>query len=337
MFEFCLFGAGRIGQIHAANLAARGDCRVRYVVDTNEGNAAKLAGSVGALVSEPETALADPCLDAVVIASPTDTHANLVMAAAKAGKAVFCEKPLALESARVAECLKVVEEAGAILAVGFNRRFDPDFRDLYQRLRAGEIGCLEFVSITSRDPVPPPHEYVRVSGGLFRDMMIHDLDMACWLLDETPASVFAVGACLVDPTLAELGDIDTAAVTLTTAGGRICQINNSRRSAYGYDQRIEVFGSQGMLQAKNLIGNQICHSGPLGVRADKPLHFFLERYARSYAEELASFVRCLQRTESPEVSGRDGQRALLLADAAQESLQTGVPVRPALPSAVCRK
>jgi myo-inositol 2-dehydrogenase/D-chiro-inositol 1-dehydrogenase len=262
----------------------------------------------------------------VLIASSTDTHAALVEAAARAGKAVFCEKPLDLDRRRAEACVAVAAECGVPLMVGFNRRFDPNFARLERRLRAGEIGRLEMLTITSRDPAPPPVDYIRRSGGLFRDMTIHDFDMARWLLGEEPVEVFAAASVLVDPAIGEAGDVDTAMVTLRTRSGSLCHISNSRRAAYGYDQRIEALGANGALQAGNVPESTVILAGAEGVVGDKPVHFFLERYAEAYRRELDHFITSVASGKAPLVGGEDGIRALALADAAAESLRTEKPV-----------
>jgi myo-inositol 2-dehydrogenase/D-chiro-inositol 1-dehydrogenase len=326
MINFCQFGAGRIGAIHAANIARHSEARLAAVVDVDADMAARLAGRHGAVVISREAALADPAMDAVVIASSTDTHADLVEAAARAGKAIFCEKPLDLDRARATGCVAVAEKCGVPLMVGFNRRFDPNFARLAEQLRSGRIGRVELLSITSRDPAPPPLSYVRVSGGLFRDMMIHDFDMACWLLDEEPVEVFAAASVLVDPAIGEAGDVDTAVVTLRTRSGALCQISNSRRAAYGYDQRIEAFGSLGALRAENVVETTVSFAGADGIVSDKPLHFFLERYAEAYRRELDHFIEAISTGSTPLTGGIDGIRALALADAAIESARTHHPI-----------
>jgi len=319
MLEIAQFGAGRIGQIHAASLAPMKDVRLRYVVDVNADAAQKLAARYGARVAVEREALADLEVGAVLIASSTDTHARLAIAAARAGKAIFCEKPIDLSLARVDSCLAEVERAGVPMFVGFNRRFDPSFSALKQRLDAGEIGALEQVVISSRDPGPPPLSYLKVSGGMFRDMTIHDFDMARWLLGEEPVEVFAMGECLVDRRIAAAGDIDSAMVLLRTASDRMCHINNSRRAAYGYDQRIEVFGAKGMLRAENIGETTVEHFGARGTVADRPLDFFLERYADAYRAEMAAFVRALKQKTPMPVGAKDGRQALVLAEAALQS------------------
>ncbi|WP_237214788.1 inositol 2-dehydrogenase [Falsiroseomonas oryziterrae] len=327
MLHFAQFGAGRIGAIHAANLAASGRARLRHVVDVNAAAAESLAAKHGARVSETAAALADPEVGAVIIASSTDTHADLVIAAARAGKAIFCEKPIDLSLPRVDACLAEVKKAGVPMLVGFNRRFDPSFAELHRRIGAGAIGTVEQVVITSRDPGPPPVAYIKVSGGLFRDMTIHDFDMARWMLGEEPVEVFAHGANLVDPAIGAAGDIDSAMVLLKTASGRMAHINNSRRASYGYDQRVEVFGSGGRLIAGNRTPTTVELADGNAVSADKPLHFFLERYADAYRIELNAFLDAVANKTPMPVGAEDGRQALVLADAAVESLRTGKPVR----------
>ncbi len=327
MISVCLFGAGRIGRIHAANIAARNDVSLRYVVDVDQAAAEEFAGQHGATVCSVERALADDSLDAVVIGSPTDTHSTLISACARAGKAIFCEKPIDLDIANVDDCLAVVEECGVSLALGFNRRFDNSFSSLKNQLDAGKIGEVEMVTITSRDPEPPPAEYVARSGGIFRDMMIHDFDMARWLLKQEPVEVYATASCLVDPAIGEAGDVDTAMVIMRTAQGKLCHISNSRRAVYGYDQRIEVFGSQGMLRAENERNDSVQHFGAEGTLLARVPDFFIDRYAAAYKRELNDFVDALNSGISPAVGGIDGRLALVLADAAQESLETGLVVK----------
>ena len=327
MLHFAQFGAGRIGAIHAANLAASGRARLAHVVDVHAPAAAALAAKHGAAVSDTATALADPKVGAVIIASSTDTHADLVIAAARAGKAIFCEKPIDLSLARVDACLDAVAKAGVPMLVGFNRRFDPSFAELHRRIGAGAIGAVEQVVITSRDPGPPPVSYIKVSGGLFRDMTIHDFDMARWMLGEEPTEVFAYGATLVDPVIGQAGDIDSAMVLLKTASGRMAHINNSRRASYGYDQRVEVHGSAGRLLAGNRTPTTVELADANAVAADKPLHFFLERYADAYRIELNAFLDAVANGTKMPVGAEDGRQALVLADAALESLRTGRPVK----------
>ena len=322
MISICLFGAGRIGSIHAENITRHPGARLRAIVDVDRAAAERLASRYGAAVGTQASVLADPAIDAVVIASSTNTHADLIEAAARAGKAVFCEKPLDLDRRRAEASLAVVAECGAPLMLGFNRRFDPHFARLERQLRDGRIGRIELLSITSRDPSPPPLAYVRVSGGLFRDMMIHDFDMARWLLGEEPVEIFAAASVLVDPAIGAAGDVDTALVTLRTGSGALCQISNSRRAVYGYDQRIEILGSNGALKADNVPLSTVAFAGAEGIISDKLLPFFLERYAEAYRLELDHFVDALARGAPPLPGGVDGVKALALADAALQSLET---------------
>lgn len=327
--KICLFGAGRIGRLHAANIARHARACLEYVVDVQANAADTLARCNGAVVTDTATALADPCLGAVVIASTTETHAALIESSAIAGKAIFCEKPLDLDIGRVLQCLRVVEQNDVPLGVGFNRRYDPTFLSLKRRIDEGMIGRLETLSITSRDPSPPPAGYIKGSGGMFRDMTIHDFDMARWLLGEEVVEVFASGSCLCDEAIGNAGDIDTATVVLKTASGRLVQICNSRRAVYGYDQRIEAFGSGGMLQAGNETPTRVAIATEKGITSDPPERFFLERYAQAYQAELNDFVESVLAGRQPGVSGRDGLAALVLAEAAQQSLATGQTVDPA--------
>ncbi len=322
-FDFALFGAGRIGAIHAGNIARHDKTRLKYVIDVNATAASALAGRHGASVTDGATALGDPSVGAVLIASSTDTHADLCIQAAKAGKAIFCEKPIDLSLARVDACLAAVRAAGVAMLVGFNRRFDPNFASLKARLTAGEIGATEQVIITSRDPGLPPIAYLKVSGGQFRDMTIHDFDMARWLLGEEPETLYATASCLVDPAVAAAGDVDSCMIVMRTASGKLCHINNSRRASYGYDQRIEVHGSGGRLLAANVAPTTVELANATSVAIDKPLHFFLERYAEAYKRELDAFVTAVTERKPMPVGAEDGRRALVLAETALASLKSG--------------
>jgi myo-inositol 2-dehydrogenase / D-chiro-inositol 1-dehydrogenase len=322
-----LLGAGRIGRIHGGNIAAHPRASLAAVADADAAAAQRLAMAGNATIGTVESIIDSQDIDAVVICTPTDTHADLIERAARAGKAVFCEKPVDLNAARIRECLEVVRGTNAKLMVGFNRRFDPSFSTVRARIAAGEIGAVELVTILSRDPSPPPPSYVARSGGLFRDMMIHDFDMARFLLGEEPVEVHAVGACLVDPAIGAAGDVDTAAVLLKTASGRIAQISNSRRAAYGYDQRIEVHGSTGLLSAGNRQATTVMLADSAGYRTDPALPFFLERYAEAYRAELDAFVAAALGEAPASPSGEDGLRAQILADAATEAARSGRPVR----------
>ena len=316
MIEVALFGAGRIGKIHAANLAAQPGVQFKYVVDVNQEAAAALAARHGGSSATVEAALADPAIKAVVIASSTDTHADLILRSAAAGKAIFCEKPVDLTIDRARACAAAVKEAKVLCMLGFQRRYDPTFNAVKTRLDAGEIGTPELLVVTSRDPGPPPVSYIRVSGGIFKDMLIHDFDIFRWILDDEAVSVHATGSCLVDPAIGEAGDLDTAVVTIRTAQGRLCQINASRRAAYGYDQRFEVLGSKGMLQAGNHKPTEVTAYGTVNVSVDKPEDFFLERYRHAYAQEMAHFFDALSHGTPLRTTVHDGLKALELAEAA---------------------
>jgi myo-inositol 2-dehydrogenase/D-chiro-inositol 1-dehydrogenase len=327
MLKFALFGAGRIGAVHASNLASSGATQLLYVVDVNTAAATALAAKHGARVMDVASALADPAVDAVLIASSTDTHADLAIAAAKAGKAIFCEKPIDLSLKKVDACLAAVRKAKVPMLVGFNRRFDPNFAAVKERIRAGAIGNVEQVIISSRDPGLPPIAYLKVSGGQFRDMTIHDFDMARWLLGEEPVEVYAIGSCLVDPAVAKVGDTDSVMVLMKTASGKLCHINNSRRATYGYDQRIEVHGAKGRLQAGNRVATTVELADASAVTTEKPVYFFLERYADAYRAELAAFVEAVTKNKPMPVGEEDGRQAIVLAEAAVKSLKTGRPVK----------
>lgn len=327
MVRIAILGAGRIGRIHAGNVAASPRASLAGIADFVQEAADKLAAELGTKSAKVEKLLGSNDIDAVLICSPTDTHADYIEAATGAGKAVFCEKPVDLSSERIRSCLARVQEAGMPLMIGFNRRFDPNFAEARRRVVAGEIGAVEMVTILSRDPSPPPPAYVVRSGGLFRDMMIHDLDMARFLLGEDPVEVHAVGSSLVDPEIGKAGDVDTAAVLLKTASGKICQISNSRRATYGYDQRIEVHGSKGMVRAANIPITSVEIADQSGFRTDPAQPFFLERYASAYRLELDHFLDSIEKGSAPSPSGLDGLKAQLLADAATEAAFSGRPVR----------
>lgn len=328
MISVGVIGAGRIGQIHADNLFRNPLADLRYVVDISEPAANALADKCAAETTTADALLADKSVEAVVIASSTDTHADLVSRAAEAGKAIFCEKPLDLNADTARRCLAAVDKAGVLLCLGFNRRHDPTFDRIRQQIDSGRIGDVEVVSITSRDPSPPPVDYIRRSGGLFRDMMIHDFDMARWLLGEEPVHVFASASVLVDPAIGNAGDVDTAVAILRTQNGRMCQITNSRRCSYGYDQRIEVFGSKGLARAGNQRETQTEIADASGFEREVALPFFLERYADAYRIQLDRFLRAVNGEDLQLPNGDDGLRALQLADAAQRSYEQGQPVTP---------
>jgi len=326
MFQIALVGAGRIGRIHARNVAALPELQLKMIVDPVEDVAASLAADTGAMVAHLGTALADPAVDGVIVASSTDTHLDYARRAIAAGKAVFCEKPIDLDLARARGAANALNRPGARLFLGFNRRFDPNFQALKVKLDAGAVGALETLHIVSHDPAPPPVSYVKVSGGLFKDMTIHDFDMARWLLGEEPAEVFAFASCLVDNAIGEAGDFDTAKILLRTVGGKICMISNSRRSGYGYDQRIEAFGSGGAVRAANMLESTVDVWTGAGAAADRFQNFFLDRYAEAYRREMAHFADILSGKSASKVGYADGVAALALAEAAGESARTGKAV-----------
>jgi len=319
MIEAALFGAGRIGKIHAGNLARQVGARLKYVADVNQAAAETLASQHGAKVATVDAALADRAIGAVVIASSTDTHADLLLRAAAAGKAIFCEKPVDLDLARARTAAAAVERAGVTCLIGFQRRYDPTFAAVKARLAAGEIGDPEMLIVTSRDPGAPPVDYIKVSGGIFKDMLIHDFDIFRWILDDEAATVYATGSCLTDPAIETAGDIDSTTVTIRTRRGRLAQISTSRRAAYGYDQRFEVLGSKGMLQAGNHRPTEVVAHTAVSVSRDKPEHFFLERYRVAYANEMTHFIAAVAGGKPVNTTIADGVKALELADAATRS------------------
>ena len=319
MIEAALFGAGRIGKIHAGNLARQAGARLKYVADVNQAAAETLASQHGAKVATVDAALADRAIGAVVIASSTDTHADLLLRAAAAGKAIFCEKPVDLDLARARTAAAAVERAGVTCLIGFQRRYDPTFAAVKARLAAGEIGDPEMLIVTSRDPGAPPVDYIKVSGGIFKDMLIHDFDIFRWILDDEAATVYATGSCLTDPAIEKAGDIDSTTVTIRTRLGRLAQISTSRRAAYGYDQRFEVLGSKGMLQAGNHRPTEVAAHTAVSVSRDKPEHFFLERYRVAYANEMTHFIAAVAGGKPVNTTIADGVKALELADAATRS------------------
>lgn len=325
MHDVALIGAGRIGRIHAANIAAHPRLRLVSVTDPTEA-AVDLAGAHGAAVRSVESVLADPAIHGVVVASSTDTHLDFSLAAARAGKGVFCEKPLDQHLDRARASAATFDALGAPLLLAFNRRFDANFAALQARLASGDMGDLETLHIISHDPAPPPADYVRSSGGLFKDMVIHDFDMARWLLGEPVTEVFASTAVLVDPAIGEAGDVDTAKTILRTASGRLCVISSSRRSGYGYDQRIEAFCSRGMIRAQNQLETTVETWSETGASADRFQNFFIDRYRVAYAREMDHFADMLDGAK-PLVDHHDGVAALELAEAAARSAREGLVVK----------
>jgi myo-inositol 2-dehydrogenase/D-chiro-inositol 1-dehydrogenase len=321
--RFGLLGAGRIGKVHARAVGSNPQAKLIAVADAVEKAAKEISDAYGAEVRTIDEIEKAKDIDAVVICTPTDTHADLIERFARAGKAIFCEKPIDLDVKRVVKCLGVVEKTGATLMVGFNRRFDPHFAAVRKAIDDGAIGKVEMATITSRDPGAPPVDYIKRSGGIFRDMTIHDFDMARFLLGEEPVSVSAHASVLVDRKIGEAGDYDSVSVILETASGRQALISNSRRATYGYDQRIEVHGSKGMVAAENQRPVSIEVANDKGYTRP-PLHdFFMTRYIDAYANEISAFIAALAKGTKPSPSGADGLAALKLADAALKSARTG--------------
>lgn len=318
--RFGLLGAGRIGKVHAKAVKGDANARLVAVADAMPAAAQAIADQYGCELRSIEAMAAASDIDAVVICTPTDTHADLIELFVKAGKAVFCEKPIDLSLDRVKACLAVVRAHKGTLMVGFNRRFDPHFRAVRAEIDKGSIGKVEMAVITSRDPGAPPVDYIGRSGGIFRDMTIHDFDMARFLLGEEIEDVVATAAVLVDPAIGTAGDFDSVQVLLRTASGRQAVISNSRRATYGYDQRIEVHGSAGMVSAENQRPVSIEVAGAQGYTRP-PLHdFFMTRYTEAYAAEIATFIAAMAGTGKAEPSGEDGLIALALAEAALKSV-----------------
>lgn len=323
MIDVALLGAGRIGRIHAGNLVHQPGIRLAAVADVDPAAAQALATAHGARVVDADAVFADKSIAAVVIGSSTDTHADFIVRAASAGKAIFCEKPVDLDLARARACADAVRAAGVTCMIGFQRRFDPTFAALKARLDGGEIGDPEMLVVTSRDPGAPPVDYIRKSGGIFRDMLIHDFDIFRWILADEAVSVHAHASCLTDPAIGVAGDADSTAVTIRTRRGRLGVINTSRRAAYGYDQRFEVLGSRGMLQAGNHRPTEVVASGAKAISSDLPEHFFLERYRVAYADEIAHFFTAVRERTPVRTTIDDGVKALELADAAATSWREG--------------
>ncbi|MFN3825391.1 MAG: inositol 2-dehydrogenase [Pseudorhodobacter sp.] len=320
--RFAVLGAGRIGQVHARAINAVDGATLVAVADPVAAAAQAVASQYGCEIREIAQIEASDDIDAVVICTPTDTHADLIERFCRAGKAVFCEKPVDLDVARVRACFKVVQATSGRVMVGFNRRFDPDFAAIKAAIDEGRIGDVEMITITSRDPGAPPYDYITRSGGIFRDMTIHDFDMARWLLGEEVETVMAQASVLTDPKIDELGDYDSVNVILRTASGRQAIITNSRRASYGYDQRIEVLGATGMLSARNQHEANIEIADASGFHAAPLLNFFMTRYTAAYAAEIAAFVAALGDGSAMLPTIEDGLKALELAEAALTSART---------------
>ncbi len=327
--RFGLVGTGRIGRIHAQTLVQRiPQADLVAVTDVQQDAAAAVARDLGIpqVAHDFEQILNDDTIQAVAICSATDTHAAFITQAARAGKHIFCEKPIAADLAVIDDALAAVEQAGVRLMIGFNRRFDANHQRIKQAIVQGEIGTPHLLHIISRDPSPPPLSYVRVSGGMFFDMTIHDFDMARFLLGEV-VEVYAAAGVLVDPAIGEAGDVDSAVITLKFASGALGTIDNSRQAVYGYDQRVEVFGSQGSATSANLYADAVTISTAESVRRGLPLNFFMDRYIPSYQAELAEFVAALAEDRAPSVTGQDGRAPVVIARAALRSVQENRPVR----------
>lgn len=325
-----IIGAGRIGKIHADNLLRMAEAEVVAISDLFVSEDLKAwagARGIGIVTSDSAELIRHQEIDALFICSSTDTHVPLIIQAAEAGKHIFCEKPVSMDTGRTREALEAVRKAGVKLQIGFNRRFDHNFTRLRELVSQGRVGEPHIIKITSRDPNPPSPAYIKVSGGIFMDMAIHDFDMARYLAGSEVDTVFAQGAVLVDPVIGEMDDLDTVITTLTFESGALAVIDNSRRAAYGYDQRVEVFGSRGAAAADNDYPNTVVVSDENGVGRDKPLHFFLERYNEAYVEETKMFIDSVLHDRPLPVEGIDGLQAELIALAAKRSVKLGRPVK----------
>lgn len=325
-----IIGAGRIGRIHAENLAYRiPQANPVAITDINLAAAQQAAAEFGIpnASKDHRVIMDNPEIQAVIICSSTDTHSRMIEEAAAAGKHIFCEKPIDHDLARIDRALAAVDKAKVKLQIGFNRRFDPNFRRVRELVAAGKIGQPHILRITSRDPGPPPIEYIKVSGGIFLDMTIHDFDMARYLIGDEVEEVFAAGGVMVDPKIGEAGDIDTAVITLRFKNGCIGTIDNSRKAAYGYDQRVEVFGSGGMVAVSNETPDSAVVSSAEGVQGPLPLFFFLERYTESYIAEMKEFIAAVQQDQTPPVTGVDGRIPVIMGRAARKSYEENRPVK----------
>jgi len=325
-----LIGAGRIGQLHAEHLVYRiSRAKLKAVADVYGPAADALAGrfNIPDVYEDPAPIFEDPNIDAVVICSSTDTHSLFIERAAAAGKHIFCEKPIDFDLKKIDRALQAVEHAGVRLQIGFNRRFDPHFSHAYNAIASGQVGTPQLLRITSRDPAPPPLEYIKVSGGLFLDMTIHDFDMARFLMQSEVTEVFAFGDVLVDPQIGQAGDIDTAVITLKFENGALGTIDNSRKAVYGYDQRAEVLGSEGMVVVENPLSHQTQFARKEGFSTPPLMDFFMERYTESYIQEMSEFVACLRQGQAPPVTGIDGRIPVVMGLAAKKSLEEQRPVR----------
>ena len=327
MIRVGLLGTGRIGSLHAETIASHPDSSLHAVSDIDSDSATKLATQYGAIVKSAEDVISDQNVDAILIATSTDTHSDFIEKASFAGKPILCEKPVDLNLTRAKECLENVSASNNPIMIGFNRRFDPNFAQLKKSLENNEIGKRELLTITSFDPAPPPLSYVKTSGGLYRDMMIHDFDLSNFIMGELPISISAVGHSLVNPEIGAAGDVDTAVVTMVYSDGKITVIKNSRRAAYGYDQRVEILGAEGLLQADNILESSVVKSTEVGVISAKPKYFFLERYMSAYKAEWDAFVKSINDNQPVPVTLEDGVAALAMAEAATQSQILGKSIQ----------
>lgn len=328
--EVGLIGAGRIGRVHAEHLARHiPEASLRSVADINEEAAEDCAAEydIPNVYRNYQELLDDPEVDAIVICSSTDTHEQIIVEAAGAGKQIFCEKPIASTLEGIDEALAAVDRAGVKFQVGFNRRFDPHFRRVRKAVEGGEIGTPHLLRLTSRDPEPPPLDYIQRSAGLFFDMTIHDFDMARYLVASEVTEVYTAADVRINPEIEKDGYLDTAIVTLQFENGVIGTIDNSRKAAYGYDQRAEVFGSKGRVQSENVYPNTAVVSTKDHVRRDLPLHFFMERYVESYRAEMTAFVDAVLEDQSVPVEGQDGRISVVMSIAARKSHDENRPVK----------
>lgn len=336
MLGICLFGSGRMAHVYGPAIAGHPGMRLASVFNPNVASAREAAEAYGGrAVGDIETALADPAVDAVVIATPTNTHLEYIQAAAAADKPMLCEKPLDLDMGRVDQAIAVLKARPVPFMLAFNRRFDPTVSALRDAVRAGEVGALHTLTIINRDPIPPSVAYARTSGGYFCDSTIHDLDLARWILGEEPEDVFTSASCMVDPELGAIGDVDTAMTVMRTPGGKLCNISNSRRAIYGFDQRIEAFGSEGMLQTENVRDIQLTRSTSAYMAAQtRPRHFFLERYAEAFTRMIDAFHDMVAKGGEPPVTVEDGRKALVLALACGASMRQRKAIATGLQGAV---
>ncbi len=325
-----IIGTGRIGRVHTLSITHQvPQAEIKAITDINLQSAQEWAKEMGIqhVYKDYQEIVNDPEIDAVLVCSSTDTHAEISIAAAKAGKHIFCEKPVDLTVEKVEAAIAAAKEANVKLQVGFNRRFDHNFAKVKNLIDKGTIGELHLLKITSRDPAPPPAEYVAVSGGMFMDMTIHDFDMARFMTGSEPTEIYVAADCLVDPAIGKAGDVDTAIITIRFENGAICSIDNSRKAAYGYDQRIEAFGSKGKAEISNDLPSTAVWSTEEGVYSEKPKYFFLERYMDSFALEMKQFIDCIINDKEPPVVGNDGLQPIRMGLAAKKSVAEGRAVK----------